>query len=93
MPYVRRQGIPCEVLDGELTILDSAREKFVSTNEVGAFIWEKLEQPSTLAELCDSVMESCSGAERAVVEVDTSEFLEAMLEKGLIEEVDKPVLT
>lgn len=42
-------------LDGEEVILDRDDGEYYGLNEVGTFVWELLEQPQSIDDLCDDV--------------------------------------
>ena len=49
---VRVGDNPWASLGDELVILDVARDKYVHLNQVGTLVWERLEQPVRVADLC-----------------------------------------
>ena len=52
---MRPSSIPWAPLGDEAAMLDAARGKYVLLNELGAFIWARLEHPMHVSELCADV--------------------------------------
>lgn len=42
-------------IDDETVILDMGAGKYYGFNEVGTFVWNSVQQPLTVAEICDKV--------------------------------------
>ena len=82
--FVRQKNMPSEILHDELVVYDGNRDVFVSSNAVGAHIWTKLKNPITVASLRDSVVAGFEDANPEIVEADTIELLNVLLEKQLI---------
>lgn len=60
----------------------------ISLSEVGAFIWDHLEEVSGLEQLCNLILEQYVTDQQTVVK-DTVEFLNQLLFAGLIRPTDK----
>ena len=52
---VRPSSVPWAPLDDEVAMLDAARGQYVLLNEIGAFIWTRLEHPVHVSDLCADV--------------------------------------
>jgi hypothetical protein len=52
---VRVPNIPSASLGDEVAMLDAARGKYVVVNEMGAFIWARLERPMQVSDLCADI--------------------------------------
>jgi len=52
---VRLPNIPSAPLGDEVAMLDAARGKYVLLNEIGAFVWARLERPMHVSDLCADV--------------------------------------
>ncbi len=79
-----REGLVVEEVDGESVILDLEGDRFYGLNEVGAVIWERLEdQGATMEELVDAVVGSFD-VERQRAHADTRAFVKDLNEAGLI---------
>ncbi|GAB3673281.1 PqqD family protein [Halopiger thermotolerans] len=51
----RTENCLATTIDGETVILHRDAEKYYGLNEVGTVVWESLQRPRTIAELCDAV--------------------------------------
>jgi hypothetical protein len=75
--------------DGEVLMMHLESGNYFGLNEVASFIWNRLDTPRTIAELCADVQ-----AEFAVDEdrcaADALAFLQGMVEDGLAEVVASP---
>ena len=56
-----------------------------SLNPQGAFIWEKLSEPATKAEITTAILENFDG-DPEVVQQDTEAFIQDLLHYGAIKE-------
>lgn len=72
--------------DGEVLMMHIESGNYFGLNEVASFIWNRLEQPSTVAELCDAVLADFD-VERERCQADALEFLQGMVEDGLAQVV------
>lgn len=51
-----RDVVFCE-LSGELALLDLRSNTYYGLNKVGARVWEMIQEPRSLAELCEAVVQ------------------------------------
>lgn len=56
----------------------------ITVNELGAFLWEKLQQDITKAELVEAVLAEYE-IDRETVEKDVDEFLEELVKNRILE--------
>lgn len=56
----------------------------ITVNELGAFLWEKLQQDITKAELVEAVLDEYE-IDRETVEKDVDEFLEELVKNRILE--------
>lgn len=70
-------------VEGELVMLDRTEEIYYGLNEVGAFLWEELDEPRTVAELHAATAEAFDVTE-AECRDDVHDFLGDILEAGLV---------
>lgn len=83
-----REQVSCP-LGEEAAVLNLKNSVYYGMNPVGARVWNLLQQPRSVAELRDVVLEEFEvGAERC--ERDLLELLQKMLAEGLIEVRDAP---
>lgn len=71
-------------VDDEVVMLDRESDVYYGLNEVGAFIWEQLAEPRTVAELEESTAEAFD-VSRSRCRKDVQEFLTDLLDADLIE--------
>ncbi len=75
--------VSCQINE-EVAILDLERSLYFGLEGVGVEIWEALEQPRSVAELCDRIVESFD-VNRNECEKDVLELLASLQKEGLIE--------
>lgn len=71
-------------LGGEVVLLEPEAGFYYSLNEVGAFIWDLLHEPSTVAELSAAVVAEFE-VDLATCLRDVTAILNELLEHGLVE--------
>jgi hypothetical protein len=71
-------------LGGEIVILNAKSGQYYGLNPMGATIWGLLEQPKTVKELQELILEQYE-VDALTCEQDLRELLHQMQEKGLIE--------
>ena len=76
------EQLSCEV-GGEVVILNLKDDTYYGLPEVGAFVWQLLGEPRTLAELRDAVVSEFE-VEPEVAESDLAGLLASLRERGLI---------
>ncbi len=80
---VTREAVHCDVED-EVVILSMKDGVYYGLNPVGAFIWNQIQEPKRVDEICDLIMgEFDVGREEC--EADLMELLNELQEKNLIE--------
>ena len=82
---VRRAGsaISCKISD-EIAVLDLTQSVYYGLKGVGAHIWDALEQPRSVAELCSAIEAEVDVASEDCKK-DVLQFLASVREAGLIE--------
>lgn len=71
-------------LDGESVILHMDAGEYYGFNEVATFIWDRIQEPRTVGELCESVTDEYDvSIERS--REDTEALLNDLDAKGLVE--------
>lgn len=75
-------------LDNEEVVLHVSAGKYFGLNEVGQFIWARLQEPAGVGELCDAVLVEYK-IDAGQCEKDVVSLLETLAEKGLIEVRDE----
>ncbi len=56
----------------------------ISVNEIGAFLWEKLQQESSMDQLVEAVLEEYE-AEEEIARSDMTEFVESLVNIGIVQ--------
>lgn len=87
MIVVRSSDVVCRRVGGEIVLLPTRRgvtdlEAVYVLNEVGAWLWDRLERPRTRAELGDGVVAAFE-VDRAQAERDVAAFTDALVSTGL----------
>jgi hypothetical protein len=72
--------------DGEEMFMHVGSGNYFGLNEVASFIWNQLETPRTVGELCDAVLAEFD-VEPEQCQADALEFLRGMIDDGLAEVV------
>lgn len=82
---VSSEQVSCE-LGGEAVILHTGRGVYFGLNEVGAEIWNLLQQPRAVPEICEAITQSYAVSPQEC-ERDVHELLKQLSEAGLIQQV------
>jgi hypothetical protein len=72
------------VLDQEVAVLNLDRAVYFGLTDVGAHIWDELQEPRSVAEICDGVMMHFD-VTFEVCRSDVSRFLISLRDAGLVE--------
>jgi hypothetical protein len=78
-----RDQVSVEV-DGEAVILGLADGVYYGLDAVGAWIWQRMEQPRTVAELRDAVVAEWE-VDARTAEADLLSLLAELAERGLVD--------
>lgn len=81
---VRKGGLPSTPVDADLVILNLATNNYVGLDDIGRSIWELLEKPLRVAELCQLMTEKYTGT-REEIERDVVLFLRELSGEGLVD--------
>jgi hypothetical protein len=73
-------------IDEEVAILGLKKGIYYSLDSVGVFVWDYIQQPHTLTEVCEAVMQEYD-VEKAQCEQDMIEFFTDLLQHELVEVV------
>jgi len=69
---------------GEAVILELNAGEYYGLNQVGAFIWSLIQQPRSVGETCDAIVQKYA-VERERCERDLNQLLNELLAAGLID--------
>jgi len=75
------------MLNDEVAVLNVDRALYFGMKDVAAHIWEALQEPRSVAEICDGVMAQFDVASD-VCRADVSRFVASMRDAGLVEIVE-----
>jgi hypothetical protein len=75
------------VVDGESVLLHMGNEKYYGFNEVGTQIWEFSQDPRTIDEICEHVMQSYDVDEGRCL-ADVRELVTELIELDLVQTVE-----
>jgi Coenzyme PQQ synthesis protein D (PqqD) len=85
-PIARAEGLVASETNGEVVILSIELGHFFHLNATGSRVWNLLDAPMTVAALSAALSERFAvGADEC--HRDVTEFVTAMLDKGLLERV------
>lgn len=88
---VRGSGLTGHEIDGEILLLEPRSETFFGLDEVAASIWQRLETPTTVHQLCLSLTQEYDVEYQACLD-DIAPFLVQLLDSGLIKIASKESL-
>lgn len=71
-------------LDDEEVVLDARQGKYFGLNEVGRFVWTRIQSPARVSDLVDALLAEYE-VEPEQAESDVLTLLGTLAEKGLIE--------
>ncbi len=71
------------VIDGGVMILDALSGKYFHLEKTGAEIWREIEEPKTVAALCDTLAQGYD-APRERIDASVIAFLSDLLDRRLI---------
>ena len=75
-------------VDDEIVLMSMANDAYIGLDPIASRIWELLETPKDLNELCDLLMEEYEVDRKTCVR-ETLAFLEEMKSKGLIHRIER----
>jgi hypothetical protein len=85
----RSEGWLAARVGDQLVMMNVEREVYIGLNAVGAFVWEMLETPKDVAELCSGVASEFDTTAQACRD-DVAKFLSALETNKAIERVSLP---
>ncbi len=72
-----------EAVDDEAVVLNMKNSHYYSLNEVGKFIWEKIDGNATLSDILDQIMETYE-VDTESARQDLSDIIDELLKEGLL---------
>ena len=85
-----KEQVSCD-LAREMAILDVKSGTYYGLNAVGAWIWQLIQEPRTVYEVCDALLKEYE-VEPERCERDLLALLQELADKGLIEVKDETVV-
>ena len=79
----RPANLVASEIDSEMVILDIESGHFFQLNQIGSRIWEALEAPTTMGELCRS-MQDRFDVDQETCRRDVNDFVARLSENGLV---------
>ncbi|MBT2657102.1 PqqD family protein [Bacillus sp. ISL-18] len=87
--YIQKGNYETTELDGEFIILNTDKFTITKLNDVGGYCWSKLSEAQTADTLTKNLVEKFSAhGNETQVKKDMEEFLENLLQCGLIQYAD-----
>jgi hypothetical protein len=84
---VRAADLVSSQLDGETVLMSVDQGKYFGLDRVGSLIWDLIDQPRTVGQICDLLMARFR-VDRATCERDVTEFLEELQARSMLGRVD-----
>ena len=82
--FKRNSDLIGAAIDDEMVMMSVEHGQYYGLGGVGPRVWELIEQPQTMAQLVDTILEEYE-VECEVCEKDLTEFLAQMEQLGLVE--------
>jgi hypothetical protein len=79
---VRTAGLLSAPVDDEIVILNPGRDNYVGLDAVGRAVWDLLEQPHEVAELCRKLSQDFDATPEQIA-ADLLPFLAEMTDEGI----------
>ena len=83
----RSSDVMASSVENELVMMDIDRGMYYALNAVGSDIWERIAQPSMVADLCDQ-LQQVYAVDAATCEADVLAVLNDMAANGLLADPD-----
>lgn len=83
----RTEGIMTAPVDTEIVLLNMKGNNYISLDAIGRRIWELLETPASVADLCRQLGTEFEGTDEEIA-ADVVSFLTELEQEGLVRVVD-----
>ncbi|WP_417617088.1 lasso peptide biosynthesis PqqD family chaperone [Parasphingorhabdus sp.] len=80
--FVRSPDLVASELEGEVVLLSVESSHFYNLNRIGSRIWDLLDQPLSIPEICRELMAQFN-VSPTDCESEVRQFIEKMLDQGL----------
>lgn len=81
---VKRSEIPGSKIDDEFVFFNRETGSYYGTGPVGANIWDFLEMPKSINEICEHLL-SIYDVDRAKCESQVNKFISDMIDAGIVD--------
>lgn len=79
----RNKGVLANKVGDEVVMMDMEKGKYFGVNKTGSYIWQLLEQPATIGELCDRLVADF-GISKEQCTNELKPFIEQMQKENII---------
>ncbi len=86
---VRTAGLLTAPVDGEIVILNPGRDNYVALDAAGRAVWDLLEQPREVAELCQRLSQDFAATPEQIA-ADVLPFLAEITDEGIARVLGEP---
>lgn len=83
---VRNTDLMAVPMDGDLVMMSISQGTYYGINPVGGRIWSLLEQPASVASLCNTIVSEFE-VSKEQCQQDVLQFVEQMLKAGVVSQV------
>lgn len=83
---VRNTDLMAVPMDGDLVMMSISQGTYYGINPVGGRIWTLLEQPASVASLCNTIVSEFE-VSKEQCQQDVLQFVEQMLKAGVVSQV------
>lgn len=83
---VRNTDLMAVPMDGDLVMMSISQGTYYGINPVGGRIWSLLEQPASVASLCNTIVSEFE-VSKEQCEQDVLQFVEQLLKAGVVSQV------
>jgi hypothetical protein len=80
---VRQKGLMSAEIDNDIVILGLVSNNYIALDEIGRNIWDLLEKPHKVDEICNLLSEKYAG-DPLQIQKDTLRFLTELEKEGLV---------
>lgn len=85
----KNEKVPWRIIEGEAILVDVDKGEVIHLNEAGAEIWSSIDEEKSVDEIINHICDQFEVA-KETAEKDTLEFLDQMIEKGMVECLKSP---
>ncbi|MBI5302703.1 MAG: PqqD family protein [Chloroflexi bacterium] len=86
---VRAEGLVSRAVDQDIVILNLASDNYIALDQIGKRIWELLETPRRVDELCRQLSQEFAGTPEQIAN-DVLHFLAELESEQMVHGLDKP---